>query len=342
MRNASMEQINQQYFEEGEIDLCRCFKIIAERKKTFFAVFLLVMAVGVWSFLSYSKTYRISVLLQSPTFGEVLNGGDGLKLSQDLKGLIISDYFKQAIKKRLNLDLGKNHMDFSVEIPDKTNALQVNVELTSKEKESGIVILQNLAELISESHAHLVEFGAINIARQTGIIKLAIASSKEKAKKLQEQIREVTVREVGLNQEKILINMSSTQISEKREGLLKASEATEGADTLLLANQIQNNSSYLKWVDKQLVELSVRKGRLNFELEVINSQVSNLQKKIDSLNIRENYIPSLKIVAQPEIFPSPIASKRKKALGLFLVIGLFSGVLAVFLQESRKGRHKDG
>lgn len=340
MRNTSMEQIGQQYCEEGEIDLCQCFKVIAKRKKTFFAVFLFVLVVGIWCFLASPKIYRISVLLQQPSFGQVLSGDDGLKLAQDLKGLITSHYFKEVLKKRLNLDLDKKHMKFNVAVPDKTEMLKVSVELPDKEKGSGVAILQNLVELVSESYAQRLQIEEIDISRRMKFKENVIASAKEKARNLETQAREIAGKQAELSQERELVNISSAQILEKREGLLKANSGTEDAYTLLLANQVKNNSIYLNEVNNQIGKLSLRKEQLGFELKSIDSQIRNFQAEAENLRVRINYPSSLKIVSPPEISSLPVRTKENKTLVLFLMMAVFSGALAVFVQESRSRRFK--
>jgi len=322
MRDASMEQINLLHCEETEIDLCQCVKIVAKHKKTFAGVFLFVLGVGLWCFLSSPEIYRISVSLQPSVIGEALTEDNYSKFTENLKGLIMSDSFNEALGKRLNQNPNKNPLKFNVIIPDKSNILQVSIDLERKKREFGVVILQNLVKLISDRNTKSIE------AKISDIV-----SAKEKANNLQEQIREITARRDELIEKKKSINISTEQILKKRDELLKANAAAEDATTLLLANQVQSHFSYLIWVNKQLLELSLHKVRLGLELRNINSLINNFQMEIASFKISKDYIPSLRVISQPKVSPIPISSKKMKTLGLFLVMGVFSGVLAVLLQE---------
>lgn len=340
MRDASMEQINLLDCEETEIDLCQCIKLVAKHKKAFIGVFLFVLGIGLWCFLSSPEIYRISVLLYPSTINEVLSSGNDSKSAKDLEDLIINNSFNRALRKKLNLDPNKNNLEFNVAILDKSKILQVGIDLDSKEKESGVAILQNLSEIISESYAKRFEIESANIVSKVKLKERAIMSAKEKAKSLKEQIREAAAKEDKISKKKDFIITNTAQILGERERLLKISAAIENSGTLFLANQIKDNSSYLKWANKQLSELSLRKEQLGLELKNINSQINNLQMEIDKLDISKDSIPSLRILSQPKVSPTPVNSKKIKNLGLFITIGLLSGLLAVFLQESRKGKQK--
>ena len=63
------------------------------------------------------------------------------------------------------------------------------------------------------------------------------------------------------------------------------------------------------------------------------SQISDFQMVIDKLDIRNNFISNLRIIAQPKVSSNPVSSGKKKTSVLSIFIGLFLGVLVVFLQE---------
>ena len=292
----NMEQNNANY-EEVEIDLSQYVKMIVKRKKTFIAVFMLILAIGVTYVLFSPKIYRISMMIQPPVVGPSLTGGNDLEPAENLRGLIINGAYNEELKKILNMDLDKNHLDFKVVIPSKTNILQVSVDLENKKKEFGIVLLRNLGDLISDSYAKRIEAERADIASQVKFNERAIVNAKGKAKNLQEQNKEVTAREDKLREEIKFINTNTAQILAKREGLLKGNVTMEAASTLLLANYLQNNSSYLNQVNNQFSELTIRRVNLSLELKNIDSQISYFQMAIDKLNIRNDFISNLRIIA---------------------------------------------
>jgi uncharacterized protein involved in exopolysaccharide biosynthesis len=120
---------------------------------------------------------------------------------------------------------------------------------------------------------------------------------------------------------------------EKREKPLKENSDTENAATLLLANYIQNNSSYLNQVNNQFSDLSIRRANLGLELENIETQIISFQGEIDKLNIDKGFISNLKIIAQPRIIPGPISPDKKRILAITIVMALFVSIFVAFLQE---------
>jgi len=307
--------------------------VLAKRKKTFIAVFMLFLAIGVTYVLFSPKIYSISMMIQPPVSGPSLTGANDLEPAENIRGLIINGAYNEELKKISNVDLDKNNIEFKVVIPSKTNILQISVDLENKKKEFGIVLLRNLTKLISDSYDKSINAKVNDIINQIESNERAIIGSKEKAKNLREQIKETTGREDKLREEIKSVSENTAQILAKREGLLKNTAATENISILLLTNFIQNNTSYLNQMNNQFSELSIRRVNLNLELKNIDSQISNFQAAIDQLNISKGFISNLKIIAQPRVSRNPISPSKKKTLAISIVMGLFLGVLAIFLQE---------
>ena len=328
-----MEQKNQNCEEMGiDLDLARYIKVIVKRKKTFIVVFLLIFALGYRGTLLTPKIFRVSMMLQPPVIGPSLTGADDLEPAEKLKGLIINNAFNDDLSRRSNLDFSQVP-GFQVNIPDKTNILEVSINLDSKKKELGVVLLRNLSDVISGSYAKRIEDEHADITSQIKFNERAIVNAKEKAKNLEEQIKEVTARKEKLREEIKFVNTNTAQILEKREGILKGNEATESASTLLLANYLQNNSSYLNQVNNQFSELYIRRVNLDLDLKTTISQINDSQMVIDKLNIKNDFISNLKIISQPRVSSDPVNSSKNKALVLSIFKGLFFGVIVVFLQE---------
>jgi uncharacterized protein involved in exopolysaccharide biosynthesis len=332
IKEVDMEQ-NIRNYEETDIDLSRYVQVIAKRKKTLIAVFLLTLAIGVVYILFSPKIYRVSMMIQPPVTGPSLTGANDLEPAENLKGLIVNGAYNEELKRILNVDLDKNGLDLKVVIPSKTNILQISVDLEEKKKALGISLLRNLSNLISDSYARNIDAKASDIANQIKLNERAILNAREKAESLRAQISEIEEREDKLRDEIKSININTAQILEKREKTLRENSATESAATLLLANYIQNNSSYLNQVNNQSSDLSIRKVNLNLELKSIGNQINNFQTEIDRLNISKSFIANLKIIAQPRVLPDPVSPNKKRILAVSIVMGLFLGALAIFLQE---------
>lgn len=327
-----MDQHNNSY-EEVKIDLARYIRVVAKRKKTFIAVFLLTFAIGVIGIFSLPKIYRISMMIQPPVAGPSFTGAYDLESAENLKGLIVNGVYNDELKRTMGRDSGKDYLDFMVTIPNKTNILQVSIDMEESKKEFGITLLQNLSKLLSNSYDKYIEAKNNDIANEIKFNERAMVNARERADNLQAQIKEITARENKLSEEVKDINVNTKQIMDNREKILKESTATESATTLLLANYIQNNLSYLNQANNQFSDLSIRRINLNLELKDIDAQISALQMGIDKLNISKGFISNLNIIAQPRVSFSPATPSRKKVLVKAIVMGLFFGLLAVLLQE---------
>ncbi|MDD5079027.1 MAG: Wzz/FepE/Etk N-terminal domain-containing protein [Candidatus Omnitrophica bacterium] len=323
---------NSHNYEEVEIDLSQYFKVIIKRKKTFIAVFLLILAIGFTNIIFSPKIYRSIMLIQPPVVGPALTGANDLESAENLQGMLINNVFNDALNKKLNLDRGTINR-FNVIILNKTNILQVSVDLESKKKDFGVVMLQNLGDLISDSYAQRVESERADIVSQIKFNERAIVNANKRAEDLQEQIKEVVVREDKLREELKFVNINTAQILEKREGLSKGNTSAESTATLLLVNYLQSNSSYLYQVNNQLGELYLRRVNLEYEIKTITSQVNYFQREIDKLHIREDLILNLRIISQPRVLSKPLSPDNMTILAISIAMGFFLGMCAIFLQE---------
>lgn len=324
---------NQQLMQEDEIDLSQYIKAIAKHKKTFLAVFLLILAAGIAYILFSPKIYRASMMIQPPVVGPSLSGANDLETAENLKGLIVNGVYNEKLKKISNIDSEIGSLNFKVKIPDKTNILKVSIDLEGRKKELGVDLLQGLSKTIFNSFVKSIGAKVGDILNQIKSNERAIISTKEKAKNLQEQIKEISLREDKLLEELKAVTLNAKEVWEKRDIYLKESAPSGNSPALFLASYLQNNSNYLNQLNNQSSELSIRRANLGLEFKNIEVQVSNYQTEIDKLNINKDFISNIKIIAQPKISPGPVSPNKKKTIAISIAIGLFSGLLAVFLQE---------
>ncbi|MCX5694542.1 MAG: Wzz/FepE/Etk N-terminal domain-containing protein [Candidatus Omnitrophica bacterium] len=319
--------------KEIEVDLSRYIKVVVKRKKTFVAVFLLIVAIGFVYALFSPRIYRISMMIQPPVVGPSLTGANDLESAENLKGLIINGAYNDELRKILNMDLDKDFPNPMVVIPSKTNILRISVDLEGKNKDFGVVFLQGLSKLISDSYAKRIEAKVNEIISQIKSNERVIINAKEKAKSLQDQIKGVEAREDKLKEEIAAISLNTTQILNKREGLLKNNAALQNESIFLLTNFIQNNLSYVNQLNNQFSELSMRRVNLNLGFKNTDTAISNAEMEIDKLNINKSFVSNLKIIAQPKVLPNPVSSRKLTILLISIVKGLFFGMIAVFLSE---------
>lgn len=328
-----MNKNSQDYEDEG-IDLSKYFRIILKHKNTFFVIFLLTLAFGLTKNMFSSKIYRCSMSIQPPAVGMSLTGGNDIDSAENLKGLIVNNVFNEQLYKKLNLDSGSTPFGFQVNIPAKTNILQVYIDLENKNKEFGKVLLRNLNDVISESYSKRIESEHADIDGQIRFKKNAIINAENKAKNFQEEIKEIIDRKDKLNEEVQSVNANVSQILEKLEKLSTNNEYAESVSIwLLFSNYLQNNANYLNQLNNELSALTIRSYQQNLEIQTTTAQISDLQLDIEKLNIKNNSISNLKTIEQPRISANPINSIGKQTVVTLIALGLFLGLIGVFLRE---------
>ncbi len=310
-------------------------KVFLRRKNTFITVFLLIIVIGgIRTYLFVpSQLYRATIMIQPPVIGESLTGANDLISAENLRSLIKNNVFSYQLRDKNWPDLNPDALDFSVEIPEKTNILRVSLDLDSTSKDRGAVILKKLCEVISRHFAKRIEAKLTDLDNQIKQNERNIINTRERQKNLRVQIDEITNREDKLREELKAISKNTEQILNKREELFVGNSSTESASTLLLANYLQNNSSYLNQVNNQFSALSLRRGDLDLEIKTIDSQISDFQMAIEKLNLNKSFISNLKIIGEPKIYlTSPLISNNKK-MALYMMIGLLFAILAVISHE---------
>jgi LPS O-antigen subunit length determinant protein (WzzB/FepE family) len=322
----------EQPFEEIEIDFDRYFELILRNFKIFLAVFCIVFASGLAYVSSFPKIYKISMLIQPPAGGEAFSGANDLESAENLGGLIANQAFNEELIKRLNLGLKTNDLKFFVVVPAKTNILEVSIDSRSEEKESGVILLKELAIVISNRYGDLVEANRSKISAQINKVEKAIIITKEKIKNFQGQIQEISLREQKLADEINHANANIAETFKSRNELLKDS-SWGNLSVLLLTNFLQNNLNSLSQMNNQLSDLSIRKVKLGLEIKSLEFQISDFQLTADNLNKSKNFISNVRVVSQPSFYLLSQSTKKKKVVVFSLLIGLILSVAAVCAKE---------
>lgn len=328
MAGGAMEPVNMDN-GEIEIDVNKYIAVVAKHKKMCIVLFLLILAVGFAVVQFFPEIYRISMLIQPPVSGELLTGAHDLEFAENLKSLIVNKAFHEKLGERLKPALNIDALKFDVVIPEKTNILQVSIDLESREKEFGVVLLRNLYELLSDVCAERIEIRTNTIVNRIKQKEIAV----EKARNLQDQINAIADREDKLREEMKTITALLAKILAENAGL-KNNAGAENPSDLLRLNLIQSNLNYSNQLNSQCRELSIRGDSLRREAKTIDARINDFQTAIDTLNANKGFISNLRIISRPKVSPHPVRNPHKnKVLALSAVIGLFFGVIAAYLRE---------
>lgn len=324
---------NNRSCSEGEIDLFECIRVFIKRIKTFLLVFVPIFIIGVtWSkFLP--DMCRVSISIFPPIGNDRLLEVNDSEFFNKLNSLINNQAYTEELKKESNSLFKDESIEFKAENTGKDNIMRISVDLEKNKKEMGVLMLRDLAALISESYRTNIQINISYIVNQINQNEQAIKDYKEKIKKLEDQISKITLRESKLIEELKVINRNTAQILDKCEALLKTNSTLDKTVVLPVTRYQENNSRYLNMVEKELRNLSAKRDTITLEIQDAASKIGKLQTTIYELTKTKDFISSSLIISTPKILSNFPDSKKKRILILSVNTALFLGVLAVFLQE---------
>lgn len=327
-----MDQNNQNY-EEMEIDLSRYVKVIAKHKMAFIMVFLLILAMGFANIRFSPKIYKITMIIQPPVIGESLVNRNYPEALENIKFLLLNGTFNTEIIKRLHLGPDKAKLNFEVSIPPNTNFLMVSINQTAGNQELGVKILKTLFDTLSEKYSTLIQNENDRIDSEIKIILNNIASTEENIGSLEDRLKEIAIREDKLLDEIKLVSANTADITNKRDILLKDNPKGNEMASLLYSNVVQFNLGYMNQLNNQLADAKGREIDRQLEIKDYRITINNAHIEIDKLKLKKQFSSNLKISKEPEISHFPVSPSKMKILIMSIVMGLFFGLLAVFLQE---------
>lgn len=327
--------------EEIEIDLYWCIKVLIKRKVTFITAFLLFFTAGFAINSLFPDTYRISILLQPSAVPEALARSGNIESAESLKILIINGAFNGELSKRLNLDPGKEALTFNAMIPDKTDILQVGIDLEKNRDDFGVTALQNLADLISEKYIRQSKSIPSYVVEHIKLSEDAIKAAEREADDMQKEIKAITDKEDKLRKEIKALNAKTIRIlNDLKKALKRRINADKAYDILFRHNSILDRLSDSGRMNDQLNKLFIRKDELNLKIRNIDHKINFLQMDVERLNSSRNFVPKLKILSHPRVSSRPVRTIQNKILLLMVNMGIFFGIVAVFLQEFWSNKDK--
>lgn len=114
---------NQQYMQEGEIDLKKCIKVLIKRRKLVLTIFVVSVVTAVLANLWIPKVYEVISTIQLGSINELL-----IK-KEEAKEIILNQNSLLSIIKELNLRVGVEDFKKDITIHDvfNTNLLKINI-----------------------------------------------------------------------------------------------------------------------------------------------------------------------------------------------------------------------
>ena len=331
---------NQQSIQEDEINLSRYIKVLAKRKITFIAVFLLIFTLGLLHILRAPKIYKVTMIVQAPIVGVASAGKSFPDMSENLRILILNNTFDAEIIKELGLDQFKTNLNFDVSIPTNTNLITVSIDERSEDRELGIKILTGLYNTISKKYSGIIKLMSDEIDNEIKIILNNIASLKENINPLEERLKETTLREEKLYDEIKSVSANTADLVNKRDLLLKNTSKDNEIAGLFYSNSIQLNLGYINQLNNQLADFKLRAIDRRVEIKNLKIEINNYQLEIDKLKLEKQLFSNLKVLKDPIASLYPVSPSKKKSLIQCIFFGFILAASVVFLQEYLENKLK--
>jgi capsular polysaccharide biosynthesis protein len=114
---------NQQYIQEGEIDLKECIKVLIKRKKFVFVIFIVSVGIAALANLWIPKVYEVTSTIQLGSINELL-----IK-EEEAKEIILNQNSLSSIIKKLNLKVGVEDLkkDITIRNVAGINLLKIDI-----------------------------------------------------------------------------------------------------------------------------------------------------------------------------------------------------------------------
>ena len=327
---------------EDEIELIDILRVIWKRK---YFILTGTIACGlITAIISFNrpKIYSIDMVLRP---GILSIGQQGEKVyidsAKNIKELIVSGTFNDDI---LNY-LSKIKMrDIPIKLEFKGTILKnsdsIKVKYETDDIKQGIVILNQLSELLIKEYNNLVQHFKdeydikLNLMKhKNDNIEATIQSFKRNMKNIEKRNKEL-MTEIGL-----IKNNSRKLAAEKNKFHSNIPKGTDGLQSLFYAYLVQQNIELSNNMLNEVYDYKLKKeDQLQGILSMTNDKESN-QYDMKMLQFKKDNIQNIQILKAPERSTYPVKPKPILNVALALVAGfLFFVFLSFFLEYL--SRHK--
>lgn len=166
---------------EKKFNLRSYARVIAKHKTIVFIIVISsITATLILSLLSI-KIYNVSMVIEPPVVGRTF---DGYPIYEDTQGSIAGEItygtLDRQIKKRLGLDPQKEMFKMTTVCPSGTSLINVNMEVSEKDRNKGIEILNQLYQILYDRYKDAVEARKKRSDEETKMILPDIEAIRQK------------------------------------------------------------------------------------------------------------------------------------------------------------------
>ena len=301
---------------EKEIDLIDYLNVIWKRKwLIIIPTFLLVVAVGIYSFLQPPVWEIDTIIMPSKFFIQTEGGGFTEVFPVDPKqiaGQINEATYNNLIASELNLDI-REFPKLKAEILKETKMVRISTRANDVEKTKPI--LYSLFKHLKGDLDRKVDVEMKGIEEEIKAYKNKLNIIKQRKKEIEKEMSDIRKRIESLEKEQ--------RLSLKKENRSES----ESLAMLLYSNEIQQSLQYYSELNELLSEKKIEEEDVNLE--------------IGNLNERKARIDYAQFIKEPTSSLYPVAPRKKRNVMLAGVIGIMIfTMLSFFLEYVKKQRIK--
>lgn len=166
---------------EKKFNLRSYARVIAKHKTIVFIIVIFSVTATLIFSLLLTKIYNVSMVIEPPVVGRTF---DGYPIFEDTQGSIAGEIangvFDPEIKKRLGLDPKKETFKMTTVCPSGTSLINVNMEISEKDRDKGIEILNQLYQTLYDRYKDAIEARKKRSYEETKMILPDIEAIRQK------------------------------------------------------------------------------------------------------------------------------------------------------------------
>ncbi|MCK5681908.1 hypothetical protein KAI46_13970 [bacterium] len=325
---------NMAYSGEDEIDLIELIKPLWQQKILIISITFLAVAIAVVMVFQLTPQYKIYTQLQPGTYR--WNGNNPISYLQpsDLQSLLTGGSFKAFAA---TSGFTKKVPELNALTSNNHRSKQVTAYFFWPDRKEGKALLTGFIDFLNKpdqttSRNKFCGLETDRLKREISRANADLEMMGKEVESLNERIIEIEETRVGYEKNRREIDEYTTKTILLRDKLMQA-PPDDSLQFLLLANTLQQNTSYLNIIE-QRIATSLRRVVANYKSK---EQLIRKQKKshlkIADLQDKINAISLIEVVVPPGASIKAVKPKKRKIVALAGIMGLFLATIIVYIRH---------
>jgi len=324
-------------FSEDELGLIDYLNIIWKRKwLIIIPTFVLVVAVGIYSFLQPKKWEVDAIILPSKfliqteqgTFQEVL-----VSDPEQIASQINQNAYSNLVSSELEIDIREFPR---IKAENLRGTKLIRISIREKDPEKAKLILHSLLNHLKKQLDDKVEIEIKGIDTQIKSREIENLRIIEEIKSYQKKLNIVTQRIKEIEKEKHGIKTRTEALEEEQRLNLKKENRSESESLamLLYSNVIQESLKYHNELIELLSQKKIEEENINLEIENKEEKIKQLENEMNNLNERKGRMDNTQFIKNPTSSIHPVSPKKTLNVLIAGILGLTIFIMFAFLIEN--------